>query len=65
MNHSELFKNPVGMSSCSSGSLLPSHDAFGDLQNENPDERELIPTGFFNNSLWFIQLFPDPKAVLD
>jgi hypothetical protein len=44
MNRSEL-KNPVGMSSCSSGSLLPCHDAFGDLQNENPDERELIPTG--------------------
>jgi hypothetical protein len=74
MNHSELLKNPIGMSSrlrkayvaassgslsgresrarqsvaaaaCSSGSLLPSHDAFGDLQNENADERELIPTG--------------------
>jgi hypothetical protein len=45
MNRSELLKNPVGMSSCSSGSLLPCHDAFGDLQNENPDERELIPAG--------------------
>jgi hypothetical protein len=43
---------PVGMSSRSSGSLLPSHDAFGDQQKENPDERELIPTGsFFNNAL--------------
>jgi len=51
MNRSEL-KNPVGMSSCSSGSLLPCHDAFGDQQKENPDERELIPTGsFFNNAL--------------
>ena len=45
MNHSELLKNPVVMSSCSSESLLPSHDAFGDLQNENPDARDLIPTG--------------------
>jgi hypothetical protein len=45
MNRSELLNNPVGMSSRSSGRLAPSHDAFGDLQKENPDERELIPTG--------------------
>jgi hypothetical protein len=45
MNPSALLKDPVGMSSRSSGSLLPNHDVFGDLQNENPDERELIPTG--------------------
>jgi hypothetical protein len=45
MKRSALLKNPVEMSSRSSGSLLPHHDAFGDLQNENPDERELIPTG--------------------
>jgi hypothetical protein len=44
MKYSALLKNPVGMSAAHPG-LLPSHDAFVDLHNENPDERELIPTG--------------------
>jgi hypothetical protein len=45
LNLSAGARQSVATAACSSGSFLPSHDVFGDLQKENPDERELIPTG--------------------